>query len=82
MLDPHLYCCLHTRGEYQNHGDSYLCTRFRVDGIKVISRDISGGQTKDKICQCDKLRSTLFIFSKRNDELMVMRNVRFEFRQS
>ena len=62
MLDPHLYCCLHTRGEYQNHGDSYLCTRFRVDGIKVISRDISGGKQKIKFANVIN-RGRLCLFS-------------------
>ena len=35
------------------------------------------GQTEDKICQCEKSRSSLFILSKRNEDLMVMQNVRF-----
>ena len=38
------------------------------------------GQTKEKICQCEKKRSTLSILSKRNDDLIVMQNVRFFFR--
>ena len=42
-----------------------------------MSRSISGGDQKVK-----KSRSTLFILSKRNDDLMVMENVRFEFRQN
>ena len=29
--------------------DTNLCTRFRVDGIKVMSRGVSGGQASDKI---------------------------------
>ena len=40
------------------------------------------GQTKDKINQCEKSRSTLFILSERNDDLIVMQNVRIEFRQN
>jgi len=42
-----------------------------------MARGISGGKQKIK-----KSRSTLFIVSKRNDDLMVMQNVRFEFRQN
>ena len=65
------------------HDTRHLCTRFRIDGIKAMSRGISlRGQTKDKICQCKKSRSTLFILSKRNDDLMVTQNVRFALRQN
>ena len=59
------------------HNTRYLCTPFRIDGIKAMSRGIL-----DKICQCLKSRSTLFILSQRNDDLIVMQNVRFEFRQN
>ena len=61
---------------------SSLCTRFRIDGIKAMSGGISGGKQKGKICQSKKSRSTLFIFPKRNDDSIVMQNVRFEFRQN
>ena len=37
------------------------------------------GQTKDKIYQYEKSRSTLFILSKRNNDLMVTQNVRLNF---
>ena len=50
--------------------------------MKAMSRGISGGQTKDKICECEKSRSILFILSKRNDDLIVVQNVRFEFGQN
>ena len=49
------------------HDTRYLCTPFRIDGIKAMSRGIL-----DKICQCLKSRSTLLILSKRNDDLIVM----------
>ena len=62
MLDPHLYCCLHARGEYQNHCDSHLCTRFRVDGIKVTSRDTSGGKQNIKFANAIN-RGRLCLFS-------------------
>ena len=35
----------------------------------------------NKICQCKKSRSSLFILSKREDNLIVMQNVQFKFRQ-
>ena len=38
--------------------------------------------SRGKICQCQKSRTTLFILSKRNDDLIVKQNVRFEFRQN
>ena len=53
-----------------------------LTGIKAMSRGISGGKQNGKICQCKNSRSTLFILSKRNDDLIVMLNVRFEFRQN
>ena len=37
------------------------------------------GQTKDKICQCEKSRSTLFILSKLKDDLTVMQNYGLSF---
>ena len=35
----------------------------------------------NKICQCKKSRLSLFILSKREDDLIVMQNVQFKFRQ-
>ena len=70
----------------------HLCTRLRTDGIKAwiierlsIIHDESNvtwylrGQTKEKICHCEKSHSTLFILSKLNDDLMVMQNVSLSF---
>ena len=34
-----------------------------------------------KICHCKKSRLSLFILSKREDDLVVMHNVQFKFRQ-
>ena len=63
---------------------SRLCTRFRI-----VGRDKSnvmwyfrGQKKRDKICECKKSQSTLFILSKRNDDSIVTQNVRFEFRQN
>ena len=36
----------------------------------------------NKICQCKKSRLSLFILSKREDDLIVMQNVQFKFRQA
>ena len=46
------------------HDTHHLCTRFRIDRIKAMSRGFSGGQTSDKICKCrecpDPFRSTTY----------------------
>ena len=57
------------------HDTRNLCTLSFLK--EAMSRGISGGDQKVK-----KSRSTLFILSKRNEDLMVMENVRFEFRQN
>ena len=51
------------------HDTRYLCTRSRIDGIKAMSRGISGGK------QVIKSRPSLFILSKRGDDFTVMQNV-------
>ena len=49
---------------------------FRIDGIKAKSRGISWGKQNIKFANArNRSRSTLFILSKRNDDLMVMQNV-------
>ena len=67
------------------HDTRQLCTRFRIDGIKAMSRVISGGKQKIKFAKA-RNRGRLCLFSqnetKRKDDLIVMQNVRFEFRQN
>ena len=58
-------------------------TRSRTDGIKAMSRGISGGKQKVKFANV-RNRGGLCLFSL-NDEkdvLIVMQIVRFEFRQN
>ena len=58
-------------------------TRSRTDGIKAMSRGISGGKQKVKFANA-RNRGGLCLFSL-NDEkdvLIVMQIVRFEFRQN
>ena len=55
--------------------------RFRIGGITVMLRGILGGKQNKKIVNTNKKRSSLFILSKRNDDLIVMQNAWFEFRQ-
>ena len=33
------------------HNTHYLCMQFGIDGIKAMSRGISGGQVSNKSCQ-------------------------------
>ena len=48
------------------HDTRHLCTRLRTDGIKVTSRAcFLRGQASDKICQCKKSRSSLFVLYNR-----------------
>ena len=63
------------------HDTHHLCTHFRTDRIKANIKWYFRGQTKDKICHCEKSRSTLFILSKQNND-SVTQNVRSEFRQN
>ena len=63
------------------HDTHHLCTHLRIDGIKANIKWYFRGQTNDKICHCEKSRSTLFILSKQNND-SVTQNVRFEFRQN
>ena len=56
------------------HDTRHLCTRSRIDGIKTMSRGISG------IKQMIKLRVIAVDWSKLHDDLIVMQNVHFEFR--
>ena len=69
------------------HDARHLCMRFGTDfGIKAmpsgISREGGGGvETSENIYQYGKSRSSLFILLKRDDDLIVMQNIAFEFRQ-
>ena len=64
------------------HETHHPCTRFRIDGIKAMSRGISGNKQKMKFANAWD-RGRLYLFSKtQNDELIVMQNVRLEFRQN
>ena len=68
------------------HDARHLCMRFDF-GIKAmpsgISREGGGGGvgTSENIYQYGKSRSSLFILLKRDDDLIVMQNIAFEFRQ-
>ena len=50
------------KGVEHFHNTRHLCRRFRTDGIKAMSRGISG-QTSDKICQYLKSRSNKLLNS-------------------
>ena len=58
-------------------------TRFRTDGIKAMSRGISGGKQKVKFAnERNRGRLCLFSLNDEKDVLIVMQIVRFEFRQN
>ena len=68
------------------HDARHLCMRFGTDfGIKAmpsgISRGGGGGLTSENIYQYGKSRSSLSFLLKRDDDLIVMQNIAFEFRQ-
>ena len=72
------------------HDAHHLCMRFGTDfGIKAMPSGISrwgeggggGGGTSENIYQYRKSRSSLSILLKRDDDLIVMQNIAFEFRQ-
>ena len=43
------------------HDARHLCTRFRIDGIKAMSRGISGGKQKVKFANArNRVRLCLF----------------------
>ena len=68
------------------HDTHHLCTRFRIDGIKAMSRGISGGKQKIKFANL-RNRGRLCSFFKRNDDFfvkIVIQNLRLflEFRQN
>ena len=44
------------------HDPLHLCTRFRIDGIKAMSRGISGGKQKIKFANA-RNRGRLCLFS-------------------
>ena len=50
----------------------HLCKRFRVDGSKAMSRGILGGKQVTKFAN-----TSLFIPSKRDDDLIVMKKGKF-----
>ena len=66
------------------HDTRHLCTRFRIDGRKAMSRGIFKGASQKTIVNA-RNRGRLCLFpqneTKRNDDLIAMQNVRFEFRQ-
>ena len=64
------------------HDARHLCMRFGTDfGIKAMPSGISRGGTSENIYQYGKSRSSLSILLKRDDDLIVMQNIAFEFRQ-
>lgn len=57
-----------------------LYTRFRIDGMKKKARGISGGKNSKITFADTSNRGQVCLFSKRDDGLIVMQNVQFDFR--
>ena len=57
-----------------------LYTRFRIDGMKKKARGISGGKIVIITFADTGNRGQVCLFSKRDDGLIVMQNVQFDFR--
>ena len=61
------------------HDTRHLCRCFRTDGIKAMSRVISGN--KQAIKSATACNRSQFFLSQRNGNLITMQSVQFEFRQ-
>ena len=57
------------------HNARHLCTRSRIDGIKAMSRGISGGKQVIKFANTIDRSQVFFIPSKRDDDSIVIQNV-------
>ena len=60
------------------HDTRQLCPRFRIDGTKIMSRGISRSKQAKKLANT-RIRGRVLLFMQ--NDLLVMQNVQFEFRQ-
>ena len=63
------------------HDTRHLRTRFRVDGIKAMSRGISGGKQVKKFANRNN-RGRVCLFCQNGTTILLLQNVQFEFRIS
>ena len=65
------------------HDTRHPCTRFRIDGIKAMSRSISGGKQVIKFADTENHVGVCLLpfFKHHKTTTLVMQNVQFEFRQ-
>ena len=64
------------------HDTRYLCTPLRIDGLKTMSRGISGGKQVTKVANTsNRIRVYLLSQPLRENDLIVVQNVQFESRQ-
>ena len=62
------------------HDIRHFCMRFRIDGIKPMSRVLSGGKQVIKFANTSNL-SRVCLFSQKEATILDLKNVQFEFRQ-
>ena len=53
------------------HDTYHLCTRSRIDGIKAMSRGLSGGKKVIKFANTSNRGRVFFILSKRDDDFIL-----------
>ena len=73
---------LSERNRYNRPYSRHLCTRFRIDGKKAMSRGISGGNQKIKFANAREIAVDFVYSLKTKRRFMVMQDVRFEFPQN
>ena len=61
------------------HDTRHLCTHFRTDGIKTMSRGISGGKKVMKFANTGN-HSRVCLLSQDRATVLVLQNAQFEFR--
>ena len=62
------------------HDTRHLCTRFRIDGIKAMSRGILGGKQVVKFANTSN-RGRVWLSSQNYKAILNLQNVQFNFRQ-
>ena len=62
------------------HDIGHFCARFRIDGVKAMSRGLSGGKQVIKFANTSN-RGRVFLFSQKERTVLDLKNVQFELRQ-
>ena len=62
------------------HDIGHFCARFRIDGVKAMSRGLSDGKQVIKFANTSN-RGRVFLFSQMERTILDLKNVQFELRQ-